>query len=101
MCTRNSKSKYYKSLGVSYPNKQDAKVALDDEAIDASTYQSIARSIDKETRPPWDTSMGGQIMIHGHGADGDWTEGCVAVDNDVMDILWRYCPIKTPITIQP
>lgn len=45
--------------------------------------------------------MGGQIMIHGHGSHEDWTEGCVAVNDDVMDILWKYCPIKTPIIIKP
>ncbi|HZJ83798.1 MAG TPA: L,D-transpeptidase family protein [Clostridia bacterium] len=101
VCTRNAESKYYKSLGVSYPNKDDAKVALDAEIIEAFTYESIAKSVDRETKPPWDTPMGGQIMIHGHGSHEDWTEGCVAVDDDVMDILWDYCPIGTPIFIYP
>lgn len=25
------------------------------------------------------------------GAESDWTAGCIAVDDAVMDILWRYC----------
>jgi hypothetical protein len=40
-------------------------------------------------------------MIHGHGGGRDWTAGCVAVDDEVMDILWGGCPIGTPVTILP
>ena len=40
-------------------------------------------------------------MIHGCGGSFDWTAGCVAVDNDVMDLLFEYCPIGTKITILP
>ncbi|NLJ41313.1 MAG: L,D-transpeptidase family protein [Clostridiales bacterium] len=101
VCTRNDKSLYYKSLGVSYPNKEDAKAALEEEAIEAATYESIAERIDTDGQPPWKTPMGGEIMIHGHGSHGDWTLGCVAVDDDVMDILWQLCPLKTPIIIEP
>ena len=28
-------------------------------------------------------------MIHGHGSHSDWTAGCIAVDDDIMDILYR------------
>ncbi|NMA94416.1 MAG: L,D-transpeptidase family protein [Clostridiales bacterium] len=101
VCTRNPQSKYYKSLGVSYPSKKDAKEALENEVISVSTYGIIENSTDKRTMPPWDTPMGGAIMIHGHGSHEDWTEGCVAVEDEVMDILWEHCPINTPITIKP
>lgn len=49
--------------------------------------------------PPWDTNLGGEIMIHGHGSHSDWTLGCIAVENDVMDILWDYCKLGVEITI--
>lgn len=100
VCIRNANSSFYKSLGVSYPNKIDAKAALEAGTINQSTYNSIASCIDDKRLPPWNTAMGGQIMIHGHGGDRDWTAGCVAVDDDVMDILWKYCPNKTPIIIE-
>ena len=40
-------------------------------------------------------------MVHGSGAKDDWTAGCIAVDNDVMDILWEYCTVGTKIFIFP
>lgn len=101
VCTRNSNSRFYLSLGVSYPNKEDAKEALDAGLIDQATYEQIAKAIERKTAPPWNTPLGGAIMIHGHGSQSDWTAGCVAVDNDVMDILWENCPLGTPIIIEP
>lgn len=101
VCLRNPNSSFYLSLGVSYPNKKDAKDALDAGTIDQSTYRRIADAIDGKTRPPWNTPLGGEIMIHGGGAGSDWTAGCIAVENDAMDILWKHCPDRTPIQILP
>lgn len=101
VCVRNSNSRFYLSLGVSYPNKEDAKKALEEERIDQSTYDQIATAIDSGAQPPWYTPLGGEIMIHGMGSASDWTAGCIAVDNEVMDILWKFCPISTPILILP
>lgn len=101
VCTRNIYSRFYLSLGVSYPNKEDGKEALDLGLIDQTTYEQIVDAIDKKAQPPWYTAMGGEIMIHGHGSHSDWTAGCVAVENDIMDILWDSCPIGTPIHIEP
>ncbi len=101
VCTRNSYSRFYLSLGVSYPNEEDAATALEEGLIDTDTYRQIANAINRSAQPPWNTPMGGEIMIHGMGSGSDWTAGCVAVDNEVMDILWKHCPIGTPIIIQP
>ena len=101
VCVRNSNSSYYLSLGVSYPNKEDAAAALEDGRIDRATYDSIANAIESGLRPDWNTALGGAIMIHGCGGSSDWTAGCVAVDNEVMDLLFDCCPIGTKITILP
>ncbi len=101
VCVRNSKSSFYLSLGVSYPNKEDAAAALLDERIDKETYERIVSAIDKGQCPDWYTPLGGEIMIHGCGGSSDWTRGCIAVDNEVMDLLFDYCPIGTRITILP
>lgn len=101
VCLRNPNSSYYLSLGLSYPNKDDAKAGLDGGRISQSAYNQIAEAIDSRQRPPWNTALGGEIMIHGHGGGRDWTAGCVAVDDEVMDILWAACPIGTPVTILP
>ena len=101
VCLRNGNSSYYLSLGISYPNKEDAKAALDAGTIDQNTYRQIADAIDTWSRPPWNTALGGEIMIHGGGGSSDWTVGCIAVDNSVMDVLWKHCPNKTPVIIMP
>lgn len=101
VCTKNQYSKFYLSLGVSYPNVEDAQNALSNGLIEEETYQNIVDAIQKGECPPWNTALGGEIMIHGHGGDKDWTKGCVAVDNEVMDVLFEVCQIGTPITIYP
>lgn len=86
--TRNSRSKFYRSMHVSYPNEADS---------------ARARAMG--------VSPGGAIMIHGEpnhlrgiGFDGtgfDWTEGCIAVSNREMDEIWESVPDGTPIEIRP
>jgi murein L,D-transpeptidase YafK len=73
---------------ISYPNEQD-----------------IAEARKKGVNP------GGYITIHGQpkwNADGkgdeytlsrDWTEGCMAVTNSAMDMLWRAVENGVPIDI--
>ena len=85
---RNAKSRFYKSIHVSYPNEQD-----------------------KQKASQRGVSAGGDIMIHGlpngfgwlgstHRAL-DWTDGCVAVTNEEMDEIWELVPDGTPIEIRP
>ena len=101
VCTRNARSSYYLSLGVSYPNKQDATAGLDAGRISQGQRDAIAQAINSGQCPPWNTPLGGQIMIHGGGSQSDWTAGCIAVDNEVMDALWECCEIGTKILIYP
>jgi len=101
VCVKNYNSSFYLSLGVSYPNKVDAAAALEDGRIDRAVYNRIVDAIDKGQQPDWYTPLGGEIMIHGHGGSRDWTAGCIAVDNEVMDILFEYCSVGTKITILP
>jgi murein L,D-transpeptidase YafK len=85
---RNAKSKFYKSIHVSYPNAEERR-------------EASQRGV----------SAGGDIMIHGlpngfgwlgatHRAQ-DWTDGCVAVTDAEMDEIWDLVPDGTPIEIRP
>ena len=85
---KNSKSAYYRSIHISYPN------ALD---------QEKARSLGVDP--------GGDIMIHGQ-ANGwqwatfvtqlvNWTDGCIALSNSNMDQVWSSIEPGTPIEILP
>jgi murein L,D-transpeptidase YafK len=80
---KNDKSSCFKNLGISYPNASDK----------ANHY------------------TGGLIKIHGlrngFGWVGklhllyDWTNGCIAVTNDEMEMLYNNVNIGTPIYIYP
>jgi len=101
VCLRNPNSRFYLSLGISYPGIPDAQRGLEAGLITREEHDRIVRAINSGNTPPWDTALGGQIMIHGSGSHSDWTAGCVAVDNEVMDILWEHCPVGTKIQIYP
>ncbi|MRX51243.1 L,D-transpeptidase family protein [Paracoccus sp. S-4012] len=83
---RNPDSRYHLSIGISYPNPQDAAFAL------------------TEGKHP-----GGDIFIHGRGPDGnvlapqkwDWTEGCIAVTDAEMEDIYAMVRDGTPIRINP
>jgi len=79
----NPDSAYHLSLHISYPNAQDTAFAA-------------ARGL----------SPGGMIMIHGQPnalpmgrVPGDWTDGCIALANDQIELLWQAVPEGTPIEI--
>ena len=101
VCRRRENGTYYKSLGVSYPNKADAAAGLADGRIDQAAYDRIAAAIDRRESPSWTTALGGAILIHGCGGQSDWTAGCVGLDNEDMDIVYDACPMGTRITIYP
>ncbi len=81
-------SDFYRALKISYPSAED-----------------IARARRLGVDP------GGQIMIHGldPALDGwekehwmfNWTNGCIAVSNREMDILWHSVSVGTPVEIRP
>ena len=86
--SKNQHSAYHRNLGVSYPNAQD---------------QSYAKAKNKRA--------GGEIKIHGLGKKQqqfgklhflvDWTHGCIAVDNQEIEELYKHVAIGTPIDIEP
>lgn len=85
---KNSKSKFHRSLVISYPNDEDR-----------------ARAREQGVDP------GGDIMIHGLPNDWawvgswhvyyDWTQGCIALTNQEIDEINEVIRIGTPIEIQP
>ena len=84
----NPKSKFYKSLRVSYPNDKD-----------------------RENAAKQGMSAGSDIMVHGLGTGfshlgklhllSDWTLGCIAVTNDEIDEIYAAVTDGTTIEIKP
>lgn len=80
---KNPQSKFHLSLGVSYPNKND-----------------MVRAASFGAEP------GGDIFIHGKGprqrnASGDWTWGCIAVEDYEIEEIYAAVSYRTPILITP
>jgi hypothetical protein len=79
------KTRYYKALLLDYPNDEDT--ARFKAEIENGSLPSSAK-------------IGGLIEIHGDGGRGiDWTEGCVALTNREMDLIFRIVKVGTPVTI--
>lgn len=98
---KNNKSAYYLSLGVSYPNVEDAQRGLRDGLITRAQYDAIVDAHKRKVAPPQYTKLGGLIYIHGHGAGSDWTLGCVALENEHMKELFDSVTVGTPVKIKP
>lgn len=101
VCTRNDKSVAYLALGLSYPGIEDANRGFEQGIITQEQRDEIISANLNGQQPPWETALGGAIMIHGCRVPDGTTHGCVAVDNEVMDVLWSYCNLGVPVTIGP
>ena len=99
--TKNDKSAYYLSLGISYPNALHAERGLRDGLITRAQYEAITGALRAKKRPPQNTLLGGDIYIHGNGAQSDWTWGCVALENEDIRELFEVVSVGTPVRIEP
>ncbi len=78
-------TRYYKALLINYPNRDDIR-----------EFNERVRS----GHLPVDATIGGLIEIHGDGGKGGhWTEGCVALKNSDMDILFKHALKGTAVTL--
>lgn len=80
---KNPASKYYKALLINYPNEDDKR---------------RFRYLKSKGRVPEMAAIGGLVEIHG-GGSRSVTQGCVSLENDDMDALFRTVPVGTPVTI--
>jgi hypothetical protein len=76
---------YHRALLIDYPNSED--------------WEAYLRARE-EGRVPESVPIGGLIEIHGRGGrQEDWTNGCIAVTDEEMDILAALAVPGTPVTI--
>jgi len=97
--TKNPKSRFHLSLGLSYPAPDDAARGLAGGLISREEHDEIIKSADAKGMPPQKTRLGGEIYIHGGGTARDWTDGCVALNDDEMTELFAAIPVGTKVTI--
>lgn len=98
--TKNANSKFYLSLGISYPSIDDAKRGLEINLISKTEHDAIVGAINNKQTPPQNTKLGGEIYIHGNGSATDWTLGCVALSNSDVKELFDAIPVGTIVRIE-
>ncbi|MBV9924503.1 MAG: L,D-transpeptidase [Acidobacteria bacterium] len=101
ICMKNERSNFYLSLGLTYPNAEDAERGLRDGIITKAQHKSITQALAAGRCPPWNTALGGEVFIHGGGTARDWTFGCVALENPEIKELFDALPKGTPVRIVP
>ena len=88
ICLIKEQGKYGRSLGLSYPGVPDAQTAYAAGRIDERTLRAVKAAHRENRRPPWGSPLGGEIYIHEGGSASDWTQGCIALDEADMDVLF-------------
>jgi murein L,D-transpeptidase YafK len=101
VCCKNPESKYYRFLGLSYPNLEDAERGLRDKLITQTEFEQIRRAIVRKQCPPWKTILGGEIGIHGPCPNATWTHGCVALQADQIERLYELLELGDLVSIVP
>jgi len=121
ICRKNPNSQFIKFLGISYPNNNDAKKGLESGMLTPNQYKAIVQANAEKKGPPWYTPLGGRFGVHSaptwmkpilrakekQNPDVTWvtrkdfTEGCVGVENRIVEYLFANVPEGTPILLLP
>jgi uncharacterized SAM-binding protein YcdF (DUF218 family) len=104
---KNPMSKFHLSMGLDYPNREDAERGLREKLITKEQYDGILAALDSDLsldvnqKKLWYTALGGEIFLHGHAEGRTGTAGCVALANPDIEELYAILPIGTPVEIRP
>jgi hypothetical protein len=100
ICTRLERSRFHRFLGLSYPAPDDAERGLSAGLVSRDEHRSILAAHRAGRQPPWNTRLGGAVGIHGGGSGRDWTLGCIALENEIVEELFAVLPLGTPVQIR-
>ncbi|HUO08007.1 MAG TPA: ElyC/SanA/YdcF family protein [Phycisphaerae bacterium] len=102
---KNPQSKFHLSLGLDYPNREDAERGLKAGVISKAQYAQILSalgsdlSVAENQEKLWKTPLGGEIFLHGHAEGRSGTAGCVALSNGDIEELYAILPVGTAVEI--
>ena len=97
--TKNANSKFYLSLGLSYPNIEAATRGLQEKVISKEEYDAIIEAIGQKKMPLQKTALGGEIYIHGGGIRDDWTNGCIALRDEEIREIYDAIPVGAEVFV--
>ena len=101
------KTRFHRFMGLIYPDAERARRGYEKGLIDHEQWRLIRYALNTGKVPAQNTILGGMIGIHGVG-QGDldmhgelnWTNGCVAITNEEMDILSKWVQVGTRVEIR-
>ncbi len=99
--TKNANSRYYRFIGIDYPNKPAVRWGLARGLISPGEAASIKDGLSKGRCPDWGTALGGGIGIHGRRKGRDWTAGCIALSDEHVEELFSILRAGDPVEILP
>jgi murein L,D-transpeptidase YafK len=94
-------------MALSYPNLDHIERAFQEHRIDIGEYKKLRFDLDHGRPPAQNTSLGGQLGIHGVGS-GDmkihqtinWTDGCIALTNEQLLELAPWVVVGTRVVVR-
>ncbi len=101
VCSKDSSGRFFKSLGLNYPDKRHAEKAFFAGVVKAQELHDILLSNEKKSAPPSGTALGGKICIRTGGAHKDWTDGSIALYDSDLEELYQVASVGTPVSIRP
>jgi len=101
------KSGFHRFIGLNYPDAERAEKAYRGGVISERELQATLGAHRRGKSPPQDTTLGGNIGIHGLGR-GDprlhetmnWTRGCVALTDNQVDSLLSWARVGMIVEIR-
>ena len=89
---KHPRSQYYKALTLSYPTIDDAIMGYNGGVISKKERDAVISAHQKCQFPPQNTRLGNYVEIHGMGGYryGNWTAGCVALENKEIDEIYNF-----------
>jgi len=100
-------SRFHRFLGLDYPNLEHGRIAYEEGRLSAREWDAIRNAAAHSALPPQDTPLGGQIGLHGIGEGNlawheqfNWTNGCIALTNEQIDLLLDRVDVGTRVVIR-
>lgn len=102
VCYKTERHRYGLFLQINYPSPDDARRGVVQQLIVPGEKKELIEAFENREIPNPNTALGGNIGIHGYGAESNWTiDGSVSLHSRHMEELYWNIPKGTPVAIVP